>query len=294
MSKNYDADVIVAGAGPAGATAALRLARAGLRVLMRRALRAAAAEAVRRRHQHPRALPLSVARRRRSTRIPTHPVSSLYLEGPSGDVFRMHAGGPSVLMIRRIEFDHLLASLRVEAGRRDCSRRPRSRRRAQDDDGVTLRTRDGRELRAPMVIAADGVNSVIARRLGMNPGWPAAQAGARHDGGDARSRTLRAAEPGTMSVFYGYGGAHGYAYIFPKRDHVNVGIGYVLPYFKEQVDVAPYDLQQRFVGDLRARGLMDGESQREHFTPFLIPDRRPAARRPPGDACCSPATPAGS
>ena len=43
-------------------------------------------------------------------------------------------------------------------------------------------------------------------------------------------------------MFYGYGGAHGYAYIFPKRGHVNVGIGYVLPYFKEQVDVAPYDL----------------------------------------------------
>ena len=34
MSNNYDADVIVAGAGPAGATAALRLARAGVRVLM--------------------------------------------------------------------------------------------------------------------------------------------------------------------------------------------------------------------------------------------------------------------
>ena len=34
MSNNYDSDVIVAGAGPAGATAALRLARAGVRVLM--------------------------------------------------------------------------------------------------------------------------------------------------------------------------------------------------------------------------------------------------------------------
>ena len=90
-----------------------------------------------------------------------------------------------------------------------------------------------RELRAPMVIAADGVNSVIARRLGINPGWPAAKLAL-----DMMEETpvaaLRAAEPETMSVFYGYGGAHGYAYIFPKREHVNVGIGYVLPYFKEQ------------------------------------------------------------
>src|SRR5262249_58885103 len=52
---------------------------------------------------------------------------------------------------------------------------------------------------------------------------------------------------------------------------VNVGIGYVLPYFKERVDLAPYDLQQQFVGDLRARGMMEGTSQRRHFTPFLIP-----------------------
>jgi flavin-dependent dehydrogenase len=104
----------------------------------------------------------------------------------------------------------------------------------------------------------------------MNRGWPAAKLAL-----DMMEETpvsaLRAAEPDTLSVFYGYGGAHGYAYIFPKREHVNVGIGYVLPYFKEQVDLTPYDLQQRFVGDLRERGLMDGASQRKHFTPFLIP-----------------------
>ena len=34
MSAKTDAEVIVAGAGPAGATAALRLARAGVRVLV--------------------------------------------------------------------------------------------------------------------------------------------------------------------------------------------------------------------------------------------------------------------
>jgi len=63
----------------------------------------------------------------------------------------------------------------------------------------------------------------------------------------------------------------GYAYIFPKRDHVNIGIGYVLSYFRSEVDEAPYSLQRLFVDALRARGIVDGRSERRNFTPFLIP-----------------------
>src|SRR4029077_11430842 len=114
-----------------------------------------------------------------------------------------------------------------------------------------------------------------------NPGWPAAKLAL-----DMMEETpvaaLRAAEPDTLSVFYGYGGAHGYAYVFPKCEHVNVGIGYVLPYFKERVDLTPYELQQRFVADLRARGMMEGESRRDYFTPFLIPIGGPLKRTADG------------
>ena len=279
MSQKHDADVIVAGAGPAGAIAALRLARAGLRVL------------VVERYALPRQKPCGGGISTRVLtrfpwlrdalpRIPTHPVSSLYLEGPSGGVFRMQSDGPAVLLIRRIEFDYLLASLAREAGAEILASTAIAQAR-QDADGVTLRTRDGRELRAPIVIAADGVNSVIARRLGLNPGWPAGRLAL-----DMMEETpiaaLNAAEPDTLSVFYGYGGAHGYAYIFPKREHVNVGIGYVLPYFKARIDLTPYDLQQTFVGDLRARGLLSGESQRRNFTPFLIPIGGPLRRTADG------------
>jgi flavin-dependent dehydrogenase len=59
--------------------------------------------------------------------------------------------------------------------------------------------------------------------------------------------------------------------VFPKRDHVNVGIGYVLSHYREAIDEAPYDLQRRLVGRLRDRGVLVGESVRENFTPFLIP-----------------------
>jgi geranylgeranyl reductase family protein len=279
MSLKHDADVIVAGAGPAGATAALRLARAGMRVL------------VVERYALPRQKPCGGGISTRVLtrfpwlrdalrRIPTHPVSSLYLEGPSGGVFRMHSNGPAVLLIRRIEFDYLLVSLAREAGAEIAASTAIAQAR-QDEEGVTLRTRNGRELRAPVVIAADGVNSVIARRLGLNPGWPAGRLAL-----DMMEETpisaLAAAEPDTLSVFYGYGGAHGYAYIFPKREHVNVGIGYLLPYFKARVDLTPYDLQQSFVGDLQARGLMSGQSQRRHFTPFLIPIGGPLRRTAAG------------
>lgn len=274
-----NADVIVAGAGPAGATAAGRLARAGLRVLLLE------------RWPLPRQKPcgggistrvltrfpwLPAALRR----IPTHAVSNLYLEGPSGEVFRMRSNGPAVLLIRRIEFDSMLTDLAREAGAEVIA--PAAVAQAsQDADGVTLKTRDGREFRAPMVVAADGVNSVIARRLGLNPGWPASRI-ALDMMEETPASLLRATAPDTLSVFYGYGGAHGYAYIFPKREHVNVGIGYLLPYFRARVDAAPYDLQQQFVGDLRARDLIAGESQRGHFTPFLIPVGGPLGRTAEG------------
>src|SRR5262249_35673055 len=63
----------------------------------------------------------------------------------------------------------------------------------------------------------------------------------------------------------------GYAYIFPKRDHINVGVGYVLSHYRARIDDAPYDLQRPFVDHLRRRGIVQGESVRGSFTPFIIP-----------------------
>jgi geranylgeranyl reductase family protein len=271
--------VIVVGAGPAGATAARTLATAGVpvRLVDRRSF--------------PRNKPcggglsMRVLRRfpyleRELSRISIHTVSRLYLEGPGGEATTISSDGPAALMVRRLEFDALLVSLAVEAGADLISGVDVATAR-QTAGGITITARDGRRFEAPIVVAADGVHSVVGRRLGLYRGWPSTAVAL--DMMEETPRTiLRDLDPSTMWVAYGFnpqddgqptGGraSKGYAYIFPKRDHVNVGIGYVLDYFREAVDLAPYDLQCGFVQRLRDRGLVAGASVRQNFTPFLIP-----------------------
>ena len=163
--------VLIVGAGPAGATAARTLAVAGVpvRLLDRSAF--------------PRNKPcgggISVRVLSRFPylthelgRIATHQVSRLYLEGPHGESTIVESDRPAALMIRRVEFDHLLVSLAVRAGAELVTGVDIVQARAEPDR-VVLDARDGRRFEASSVIAADGVHSVIARRLGLNAGWPA-------------------------------------------------------------------------------------------------------------------------
>lgn len=276
--------VLIVGAGPAGATAALGLAQAGIPVrLIDRA-------------PFPRNKPcgggISVRVLRRFpylanalSRIPTHQISRLYLEGPAGESTVVESDTPAALMIRRVEFDALLVSLAVEAGA-ELVTGVDVVQAAAHDRRITLTARNGRRFEASTVIAADGVHSVVARRLGLNKGWPSTSVAL-----DMMEETPRAAlrdvDPSTLWVAYGFNPAdrssgnvapEGYAYIFPKRDHVNIGIGYVLSYFREAVDRAPYELQRDFVSRLRARGVVVGDSVRDNFTPFLIPVGGPLPR----------------
>jgi geranylgeranyl reductase family protein len=274
------ASVIVVGAGPAGATAARALALSGVLVtLLDRSSfprnkpcgGGISARALRRFPYLERAL----------RRIPTHALRRLHLEGPDGGSALVEADETAALMIRRVEFDALLVSLALEAGATLVAGAEIAQASASNDR-VLLQARDGRRFDAPFVIAADGVHSVVARRLGLNRQWPRRSLALDMMEETPRT-TLQDVDSCTMWVAYGYESpfsysraagsrtAEGYAYVFPKRDHVNVGLGYVLSYYRDAIAADPYDLQRQLVSSLTARGVMAGESSRRHFTPFLIP-----------------------
>jgi flavin-dependent dehydrogenase len=189
-------------------------------------------------------------------------------------------------MIRRFEFDELLVSLALDAGA-ELVTGVDIVNAQEHGDTVQLTSRDGREFETSVLIAADGVHSVVARRLGLNPGWPPSAVALDMMEETPRS-ALRDLDPATLWVSYGHQPGHhrppgveaaeGYAYIFPKRDHVNIGIGYVLSYYRASIDDTPYDLQRGFVEDLRRRRIVEGDSVRDNFTPFLLPIGGPLRR----------------
>jgi geranylgeranyl reductase family protein len=268
-------DVMVVGAGPAGATASRALAKEGARVMLLDRARfprnkaCGGAISVRALGRFPY---LAGA----LERIPTHWLSRLHLESPSGASALLTSPSPAALMIRRVDFDDLLVRLAVESGV-DLAEGVEITQASESRDDVELRARDGRTFRAKRVIAADGVYSVIARRLGVNPGWTAS-AVALDMMEETPNDTLRSIDPETLWLCYGYGGSEGYAYVFPKRDHVNVGVGFVLDYFRTQVNAAPYDVQSSLIDELSRRGVLNGRSSRSHFTPYQIPVGGPMAR----------------
>jgi geranylgeranyl reductase family protein len=190
-------DVAIVGAGPAGSATAYRLATAGAHVLLVD------------RARFPRDKPCGggvTVRASKELPFSVDPVVEDVVEQVELRLrYRRHVvrktKAPIAYMTQRRRLDHYLLEQARAAG-------------AEVREGVTV---DARELDARYVIGADGCNGSTAKQLGLGGGivyGVALEANYPYDPRFAGGMALDCA------ILAG-----GYGWVFPKADHINVGVG---------------------------------------------------------------------
>jgi geranylgeranyl reductase family protein len=255
-------DVIVVGAGPAGSTTAYRLARAGARVcLLDRA-------------RFPRDKPCGGGLTLRAVRelpfsvepVVEDRVHTLELGFRYGRRWSRDAKEPLVLMTQRRRLDAFLAEHAAEAG---AEFRDGAKVGAVDPNGAV--TLEGEQLEAEIVVGADGANGITARSLGLRPH----EHGVALEGNVGYGHVARERFGGRAVVELG-AVPGGYSWVFPKGDHVNVGVGGWKsegPRLRERLRelCAAFEVDEAHVRDLRGHRLpMRGASRRPVLNRVLL------------------------
>ena len=207
--------MLVVGAGPAGSAAALRLARGGARVLLAD------------RARFPRDKPCGGGLTGRAlhhapcdvSSVVEHVVDRFVLRAGYRRGLARRSESPVILMTQRRRLDTLLAEQAAAAGAefRDGATVGEI---VSAHDSITARV-GGSRVEAGYVVGADGANGIVARMSGL--------------GDDIRlgvaleaNVTWGALDPapyrGTAWVELGVVPG-GYAWVFPKGDHANLGVG---------------------------------------------------------------------
>jgi geranylgeranyl reductase family protein len=270
------ADVVVVGGGPAGSLAAITLAELGVPTLLLD------------RKRFPRDKPCGggvrfgvfarfpdLAAYLRAT-VATHEIRRVVMESPSGARVRAELAEPLYVTLRRTDLDAALLDRARRMGVQVIEG-ARAVAVSREDGRVAVQTIDGRSFTSRCLIGADGVNSVVARAAGLGDGFPP-DALALDTMEETPLAELSVQDPETMYVAYGYKGRPGYGYVFPKRHHVDAGVGYLLPFFKSRLTGAPYEHHRRFLEDAAARGLVRGRSNPDNFKAYRLPLGGPRAR----------------
>ena len=210
--------------------------------------------------------------------IPVHWVTKIHFEAPSGVAVDHASRTPLYLMIRRVEFDNLVFSM--ARNNVDWAGPALVRKVIVESDGVTVEADAAGErqvYRAKIVLGCDGANSIVARAAGLRSG------SVQNDYAiDMMEETpyqeLSLEDREWMYVYYGFEGAFGYGYVFPKADHVNLGVGCKLSFYLSKFHGDHYQQHRSFVDKLISQKLLSGRSRRENFRAFPIPISGPLAR----------------
>jgi geranylgeranyl reductase family protein len=214
-TMSMSTDVAIVGAGPAGAWAAWRLARAGARVRLFD-------------HSHPREKPCGGGVTGRALALVAGALDAATLPGVAIDRARFedprtgavdvpldtHRSdlSPTLLIVDRTRFDGALLDAARRAGADHVPERVVD---VAADGRPRLRTARGREFAADWIIGADGANSLVRRRLHrpFRRDQLSIAAGVFAHGATSREVVVRfVPDPA------------GYIWSFPRPDHLAIGI----------------------------------------------------------------------
>ncbi len=246
-------DVIIAGAGPGGATAAYFLGEAKKRVL------------VLEKESLPRYKTcgggLSLELLQSTFPFSFEPVIELRIRAMAYDLggrtLRVPVPEGRLRTVMRDRFDSFI----LEHARAEVRPGDPLRRVTETPEGVQVETAAGNSFSARFLIGADGANSTVAHQLGLRPGRVLAAA-------------IEAEVPASPEAMRRYGDALlmifnevslGYLWIFPKREHLSIGAAALHP--------KPGELQAALARVLARYGLAQ-EGAVVHGHPIPIYTRR--------------------
>ena len=205
-------EVLIVGAGPAGSFAAEQLARGGVSVALFDGRPA----------NEPKACGGGVTAKALKAwpqllKAAGRTIDEVEMYSPSGKKLRLQLDEPFAIY-SRTAFDSYLRERARVSGAHIFNERVSMQARSGEEGEWIVRSRGGREWRAPLLVAADGANSAIAKRLA------GALPSAEMEVAFGYRAPLPKEDEDTPTVIAFLPGWAGYAWAFPRLDHISFGI----------------------------------------------------------------------